>query len=154
MTADFNFSAAQSSGMLQRLRASAEWRFLGVFAQAGRGLTAAWWLLVAVRGLLPAIFAVAMGALGGAGSGHHSLTAPLATVGLAFVAMNALGPVHGAAGSLLGAKSGAWLHDRLMAATVEPPGIAHLERPELADELSRAREFDNGILAPPLTAAL
>src|SRR2546428_13565896 len=41
-----------------------------------------------------------------------------------------------------------------MAATVEPPGIAHLERPELADELSRAREFDNGILAPPLTAAL
>src|SRR5581483_9747673 len=30
----------------------------------------------------------------------------------------------------------------------------HLERPDLGDELARAREFDQGIVAPPLEAAL
>ena len=140
--------------MIARLRTSAEWQFLSIFRRASPGLAAAWWLLVAVRGLLPAAFAIAMGSLVGAVAGHGPLTGPLVAVGALFVLMNALGPVGGTVGSILGAKSGAWLHDRLMTATTAPAGLAHLERSDLGDELARAREFDNGIVAPPLGAAL
>jgi len=140
--------------MIDRIRSSPEWRFLAVFPQAARGLSRGWWSFIAVRGLLPPAFAIATGVLIGAVQRHAGLAVPLAVVGGVFVAMNALGPVHGTVGSLLGARSGAWLHDRLMAATIEPPGLAHLERADLGDELARAREFDQGIVAPPLEAAL
>jgi ABC-type multidrug transport system fused ATPase/permease subunit len=140
--------------MIDRMRSSAEWRFLSVFGRAARGLTLGWWAFIVLRGLLPPTFAIAMGGLVGAVQHGSGLALPLAAVGAVFVAMNALGPVHGTVGSLLGAKSGAWLHDRLMAACVEPAGLAHLERADLGDELARAREFDQGILGPPLEAAL
>jgi ATP-binding cassette subfamily B protein len=140
--------------MIERLRASPEWKFLAVFPKAARRLSTAWWAFVVLRGLLPPVFAISMGVLVGAVQHGSSLLGPLIAVGAVFVAMNALGPVHGTVGGLLGAKSGAWLHDRLMEACVQPPGLAHLERPDLGDELARAREFDQGIVAPPLEAAL
>ncbi len=140
--------------MITRFRNSAEGKFLGVFPKASKGLTVAWWSLIALRGLLPAIFAVAMGALVAAVHGHQSLLVPLVVIGVVFVCMNSLSPVHGTVGSMLGSKAGAWLHDRLMEASVDPDGLAHLERPDLADDLARAREFDQGIVAPPLEAAL
>ncbi|MBW8827584.1 MAG: hypothetical protein JF603_14710, partial [Acidobacteria bacterium] len=46
---------------MKRLRRSAEWRFFGVLRTASPGLAAAWWALVALRGLLPAGFVLAMG---------------------------------------------------------------------------------------------
>ena len=140
--------------MLERLKSTPEWRFLAVFPKADRVLSSAWWTLILVRGLLPAIFAIAMGALVGAVQGRDDLTVPLAVVGAVFIAMNTLGPVHGTIGSLLGAKSGAWLHDRLMEASIAPSGLAHLEQSDLGDDLAKAREFDQGIVAPPLEAAL
>jgi ABC-type transport system involved in cytochrome bd biosynthesis fused ATPase/permease subunit len=142
------------ASVIERLKRSPEWQFLAVFRKADGRLTAAWWSLVALRGLLPAAFAIAMGLLVGAIQGDRGLGGPLIVVGIVFVAMNALGPVHGTVGSLLGAKSGAWLHDRLMEASVSPPGLAHLERPDLGDDLAKGREFDQGIVAPPLEAAL
>src|SRR5205085_2222419 len=51
-------------------------------------------------------------------------------------------------------RSGIWLNDRLMAATNGPPGIAHLERADLADDLVMARDFDLGITGPPLSIAM
>jgi len=140
--------------MLRRFRLSSEGRFLGVFPKADRRLTTLWWGLIVLRGLLPAVFAVGMGALVTAVQHHHSLVAPLALIGVVFIGMNSLSPVHGTIGSLLGAKAGAWLHDRLMESSVSPDGLAHLERPDLADDLARAREFDQGIIAPSLEAAL
>jgi ABC-type multidrug transport system fused ATPase/permease subunit len=140
--------------MIDRFRSSPEWKFLAVFSKAARRLSIAWWSFILLRGLLPPMFAIAMGALVGAVQRGGSIRAPLVALGLVFVAMNALGPVHGTVGSLLGARSGAWLHDRLMEACVEPAGLAHLERSDLGDELARAREFDQGIVAPPLEAAL
>ena len=140
--------------MIERIRTSAEWKFLGVFPKAARRLTVAWWAFVLVRGILPPLFAVAMGTLIGAVQHHGALGPALVFLGLVFLGMNALGPVHGTVGSLLGARSGAWLHDRLMQACIAPAGLAHLERADLADELATAREFDQGIVAPPLEAAL
>ena len=52
--------------MLSRLRARKEWQFFGVLHKADLTLAAAWWTVLVLRGVLPAVFAVAMGALVGA----------------------------------------------------------------------------------------
>ena len=52
--------------MLQRLRARKEWKFFAVLVRARRGLGIAWWSLLVLRSVLPAVFAVAMGVLVGA----------------------------------------------------------------------------------------
>ena len=140
--------------MLRRIRASAEWRFLGILPRAAPGLAALWWAMVVGRGALPAGFAVAMGATVGAVQGGRPLGLPLAATGLLFVAMSALGPVHDAVAANLGARSSAWLYERLLDACVTPAGIAHLESPELADQLSMARDFDLGITGPPLSRSM
>ena len=54
----------------------------------------------------------------------------------------------------LGSRLSAWLNDRLMRACTQPRGLAHLERPELAKDLSVARDFDLGIMGPPLFIAM
>ena len=41
-------------------------------------------------------------------------------------------------------------YDELTVASAEPPGIGHLEDPELASDLTMARDFDLGISGPPL----
>src|SRR5436190_19930537 len=94
----------------RRLTASAEWRFLGALRRASPRLAAAWWAMVVLRGALPAALAVAMGALVGAVQAHGPLAAPLAAAGLAFVAVNALGPLHEALGANLGARGAEGLH--------------------------------------------
>jgi ABC-type multidrug transport system fused ATPase/permease subunit len=133
---------------------SPEWRFLASYWRADPLLTSLWWGFVVLRGVLPALFAIAMGVLVGAVQDGGSLAGPLVFTGSVFIAMNTINPVHGTIGSILGAKTGVWLNTRLLRACVEPPGLAHLERPDLADELSKARQFDAGILGPPLEAAL
>jgi len=49
--------------MFKRLRARNEWAFFAVLPSADRLLAAAWWTLVLLRGMLPAVFALTMGAL-------------------------------------------------------------------------------------------
>ena len=41
-----------------------------------------------------------------------------------------------------------------MTATTAPPGIAHLENPELITDLTVARDFDLGITGPPLSISM
>ena len=139
---------------MSRLTRSAEWRFLGVLTEADRALAITWWGLILVRGALPAVFTLAMGALVGAVQGGYSLAAPLALAGIVFIALNALGPVHEAVAADLGASAGAWLDDRLLEACTQPPGLAHLERRDLADELAASRNFDLGLTAPPLQTSM
>jgi ATP-binding cassette subfamily B protein len=79
-----------------------------------------------------------------------SLTAPLALVGVVFVLMQVLSPLHHAAGANLGSRVAAWLHDRLTAACVGPPGMGHLEDPRLTSDLTMARDFDLAIAGPPI----
>ena len=47
-----------------------------------------------------------------------------------------------------------WLNDRLMEACTGPEGIAHLERGDLMDDLTVARDFDLGIAGPPLFVSM
>lgn len=136
--------------MIDRLRARDEWKFAGVLRQADRSLTVAWWTLLVLRGVLPALFAIAMGGLVQAVQQGGSLAAPLGLVGIVFVLLQVLSPIHQAVGANLGSRAAAWLYDRLTTACVRPPGMGHLENPKLTTDLTMARDFDLGITGPPM----
>jgi ATP-binding cassette subfamily B protein len=140
--------------VLQRLRARQEWQFFAVLPKAHAGLAAAWYAILLVRGVLPAIFAVAMGALVGAVQRGDDLAVPLGVVGVAFVLLQVLSPVHQAIGANLGDRTAAWLYDRLTEACVAPPGMAHLEDATLTSDLTAARDFDLGMTGPPLSVSM
>ena len=140
--------------MIDTLRARKEWKFFGVLPRADAMLATAWWTLLVVRGCLPAIFAIAMGALVGAVESKGDLTAPLAVVGVAFVLLQVLPPIHHAVGANLGSRTAAWLYDQLTIACVRPPGMGHLEDPKLTSDLTMARDFDLGISGPPMSISM
>jgi len=140
--------------VIERLRARNEWKFAGVLPQADRVLAAAWWTLLVLRGLLPALFAIAMGRLVGAVQQGDHLTASLGLVGVVFVLLQVLSPIHHAVGANLGSRTAAWLYDRLTTACVGPPGMGHLENPRLTSDLTMARDFDLGITGPPLFVSM
>src|SRR4051812_37089283 len=120
--------------MLSRLRDRKEWQFFVVLRKADPMLAACWWLLVGLRGLLPAFFAGAMGLLVAAVQHGGALAAPLAFAGAVFVVVQVLTPIHQAVSSNLGDRTAAWLYDRLTDACVRPPGMGHLEDPTLTSD--------------------
>src|SRR5688572_24740467 len=67
--------------LLRRLRDRSEWKLFAVLPKADGPLAAAWWAVLVARGLLPALFAVAMGALVGAVQRGEGLGAPLLFAG-------------------------------------------------------------------------
>jgi ATP-binding cassette subfamily B protein len=136
--------------MIGRLREREEWAFFSVLPRADRPLAVAWWTVLVLRGVLPAVFAVTMGVLVGAVQGGDDLAGPLVLVGVVFVAMQVIAPLHQAISGNLGSRVAAWLHDRLTESCVRPEGIGHLEDPELASDLTVAREFDLGMTGPPM----
>ena len=140
--------------MIKRLRARPEWKFFGILPRADRPLGVAWWLLLLLRGALPALFAIVMGALVGAVERGDSLRVPLIWVGVVFVLLQVSSPVHHAVGANLGSRTAAWLYDRLTTACVRPPGLGHLEDPRLTTDLTVARDFDLGITGPPLATSM
>src|SRR5262245_46655955 len=139
---------------LQSLRARKEWQFFAVLPRADIWLAIAWWLVLIVRGILPAVFAIAMGQLVTAVQQGTSLIEPLTLVGVAFVLLQILSPIHQAVSANLGDRAAAWLYDRLTEACVRPPGIGHLEDPKLTSDLTVARDFDLGMTGPPLTISM
>ncbi|MGI8457438.1 MAG: ABC transporter ATP-binding protein [Propionibacteriaceae bacterium] len=136
--------------MIERLRTRQEWQFFGVLPKAAPGLARAWWALLVVNGVLPAVFAVAMGVMIGAVQQGRSLAAPLTFIGVVFVLMQVVGPIHTAVSQNLGSRVSTWLNEALIQACVDPPGIGHLEDPQLAEDLTVAREFDRGQTGPPM----
>ncbi|TCM48001.1 ABC transporter ATP-binding protein [Kribbella sp. VKM Ac-2568] len=136
--------------MIARVRSRPEWQFFTVLPRASAPLAALWWLLLLTRGALPALFALAMGQLVGTVQHSGELAAPLTRVGITFVLMQVLMPIHQAVSSNLGSRVAAWLNDELAGACVDPPGIGHLEDPGLAEDLEVAREFDRGQTGPPM----
>jgi ABC-type multidrug transport system fused ATPase/permease subunit len=140
--------------MIERLRSRDEWKFFGVLPEADRLLAAAWWVVLVLRGLLPALFAIAMGVLVGAVQRGDALTGPLGLVGIVFVLLQVLAPIHQAISSNLGSRTAAWLYDQLARACVRPPGMGHLESPELTNDLTMGRDFDLGISGPPLSISM
>jgi len=140
--------------MLHKVRNSNGWNFFGVLTRADPALASAWWIVLVLRGLLPAIFAIAMGVLVGAVQHGEPLSAALALTGAVFVLMQVLSPLHQALSSNLGSRTASWLYDQLTLACIRPPGMGHLEDPRLTTDLTMARDFDLGISGPPLSIAM
>lgn len=136
--------------LLERWRASPARAFFAVLPRASRPMAAGWWALLVALGALPVGFAFAMGGLVGAVQDGRSLALPLTQMGVIFVLMQVLAPLHQAVGTNLGDALASHLNDRLAAACVQPPGIEHLEDPDLTGDLTVARDFDRGMTAPPM----
>jgi ABC-type transport system involved in cytochrome bd biosynthesis fused ATPase/permease subunit len=143
-------SLALGLTVLDRLRARKEWKFFAVLPRADRTLAVVWWVVLVLRGVLPAIFAIAMGVLVTSVEYGNSVAEGLAFVGVVFVALQVLPPIQQAVGANLGDRTAAWLYDRLTDACVGPPGMRHLEDPKRTNDLIVARDFDLGITGPPL----
>src|SRR5216683_6274887 len=131
-----------------------EWKFFSVLPKADPLLAAAWWLVLLLRGALPAAFAIAMGVLVAAVQRGESLAGPLSFAGAVFVLLQVLSPIHQAVSANLGDCTAAWLYDRLTEACARAPGMGHLEDPKLTSDLTLARDFDLGMSGPPLSTSM
>ncbi len=140
--------------MMERLFESNNWKLCASLPRADRSLAIAWWAVLVLRGLLPAFFAIAIGTLVGAVQRGEDLSFPLTLVGVVFVPLQVLSPLHHAIGANLGSRTAAWLYDRLTAACVRPPGMGHLEDPKLTNDLTMARDFDLCITGPPMSISM
>ena len=140
--------------MIRHLTERKEWKFFGVLPKADRGMAIAWWVALILRGVLPAVFAVATGVLVGAAQRGDNLSGPLALAGAVFVLLQVLTPIHQAISANLGDRTAAWLYDRLTEACVRPQGMGHLEDPALTSDLTLARDFDLGMTGPPLSISM
>ncbi len=136
--------------MLAKMTARQEVQFFQALPRADGLLAAGWWLALALRGVLPAVLAITMGVLVGAVHSGDDLAGPLTAVGIVFILLQVLTPLHQALSSNLGDRTAAMLYDRLTSACVDPPGMGHLENPELTADLTVARDFDLGMTGPPL----
>lgn len=140
--------------LIQKLKARKEWRFFAVLPRADRPLAVMWWVVLIMRGVLPALFAIAMGVLVAAVQKGGDLIPPLAFIGVLFVLLQVLAPIHQVLSANLGDRTAAWLYDRLTEACVRPPGMGHLEDSKLTEDLSVARDFDLAIHGPPLNVSM
>src|SRR5688572_20406323 len=140
--------------LFQRLRQRPEWMFFAALPKADARLALTWWTVVLLHGILPALFAIAMGMLVGAVQSGESLTGPLGVIGVLFVLLQVVTPLQTAVSHNLGDRTAAFLYDRLTGMCVRPPGLAHLEDPALAADLTVARDFDLGMTGPPLSYSM
>jgi ABC-type multidrug transport system fused ATPase/permease subunit len=140
--------------MIDRLRRRQEWQFFRALRRAAPAYAIGWWVLVVLRGTLPAVTSVAFGWLVSAITRGTSLTAPLIMVGVSFTLLLVSQPLHQVVSANLGGRTAAHLYDRLISVCVAPPGIAHLERAELTTDLTMARDFDLGMMGPPLDISM
>jgi ATP-binding cassette, subfamily B, bacterial len=143
-----------SPPVLNALTQRNEWKLATTLQRADGPLAAIWWLVLIWRGVLPAVFAIAMGVLVGAIQRGDPLTGPLTLVGATFILLQVLNPVHTAVSANLGDRTSAWLNDRLVEACLKPAGMGHLEDPKLTGDLTVARDFDLGMTGPPLSLSL
>ena len=135
---------------VHRLTDSGPWQVFAALRGADPVLAAVWWVVLVARAALPSAFAIATGLLVGAVTAGSSLVAPLVLLATSFVLLQVLPQLHTAVSMNLGSMVSARLNDRLAAACVAPAGIGHLEDPDLAADLTTAREFDRGMSGPPM----
>src|SRR5215218_6560326 len=102
--------------MIERVRSSDITSFFGALRRADPRLATAWWVLLVLSGALPAALVVTMGILVRAVEGGRPLGGPLTAVGVVFVAMQVIRPLHAQVGMSLGDSLSAWLNDHLLRA--------------------------------------
>jgi ATP-binding cassette subfamily B protein len=140
--------------VIRKLTERKEWKFFSVLPKADRPLAIAWWIVLILRGVLPAVFAIAMGVLVAAVQSGGGLGGALTFIGVVFILLQVLAPIHQVTSANLGDRTAAWLYDRLTEASVRPPGMGHLEDPTLTNDLAVARDFDLGMTGPPLSISM
>ena len=140
--------------MGERLRSRQEWRFFTALHRAAPTRNLAWWVLVITRGIVPAVVSVGFGWLVASIEDGESLAGPLALTGAMFTLSMVLHPLHQLVSAGLGDRMANHLYDRLLKASLEPDGLGHLERPELTADLTMARDFDLGMMGPPLSVSM
>src|SRR4051794_1515012 len=138
------------SRILADLRGRPATRFFVTITRDVPGFAVAWWAVLLVRALVPAGLAVATGVLVGRVESGGSLTEPLLAFGVVFVLSQVGPPLHQVVGALLGHHVSNVLNDRLMTTTLGPEGVGHLERGDLTNDLTTARDFDLGWTGPPM----
>ena len=136
------------------VRTRPEWAFFAALSRAAPGLAFAWWSLLLLRGVLPAMLGVVSGVLIAAVTRGEDLALPLVLTGVSFVLLQVLTPIHQALGTNLGRRTAAYFYDELTYGCVRPPGLGHLENTELAKDLTVARDFDMGMSGPPLSISM
>ncbi|HEX2699772.1 MAG TPA: ABC transporter ATP-binding protein [Acidimicrobiales bacterium] len=122
---------------------------IALLPRVSRRLTVAVVAVTVVAALLPAAFIVATGALVGSvpqavtdgfdSPVGHRLIATLLVVALIYVLQQALVALRSILASALGRRVTAHLQELVMAATLDPPGIGHLEDPAVLDRVSMAQ---------------
>lgn len=117
--------------MWKRLRERNEWKFFAVLLKADPALATIWWVILILRGVLPPMFAIAMGVVIRSVQSGGGLFGPLLFASVVFVLPQVLAPIHVSVGANLGDRTAAWLYDRLTEACVRPLGMGHLEDPKL-----------------------
>ena len=115
---------------MERLRNRQEWHLARALHRAAPGLAWCWWLLLVVRGALPALLAVATGSVVGAANDGRSLTTPLTLAAVALALMQVTPPLHQAVGANLGSRTANWF---------ERPARRSLRLPLRASATSRIR---------------
>ena len=127
----------QAASAIARLRERNEWKFVAVLPRADRALAVAWWTVLVLRGLLPAGFAVAMGALVGAVQrGEGAGRAPRARGRRVRAPAGALADPPGDRREPRQPHRRLALRPARPTACVRPPGMGHLEDPKLTSDLT------------------
>jgi ATP-binding cassette subfamily B protein len=117
--------------------------------QTSRPLTAGVALYALAASVLPNLVLIAAGRLVGdipgaarsglASAAGHRMIAALVVTGVAYAAALLLGPVQSALSSVVKWRLVYRTQDRLIAAVCGPPGIGHLEDPQVLDDLALAQ---------------
>ena len=128
--------------------------FFATLQRAAPGLATLWWALLLLRGVLPALLALASGQLIAAVASGAGLGPALAQVGTVFMLLQIAAPLHQACSANLGSRTSGYLYQTLLRACTAPPGLAHLEDAELDKDLTVGRDFDLGRTGPPLSIAM
>jgi ATP-binding cassette, subfamily B, bacterial len=126
----------------------------GANFRASPKLAVLWWAMVFLRAAAPAVLTLGLGALVRAITNGDSINVPLVFVSGCFAFLSIAGPLHTQFGAILGDRTSGYLQAKLTEACTTPTGIAHLERPGLAGELVAARDFDMGMMGPPISVSM
>jgi ABC-type multidrug transport system fused ATPase/permease subunit len=134
------------------------WATVKLLPTVDRRRTAWVALTVVIAAAIPSFFKVASGALVGsvfvaAQQGSHSaaghrVVLALVAVGVLYILQQTVGPIQLAVADGLGRRVSGSLRERAMAASVLPPGIAHLEDPAMLDKVALAQGVGTGTFTP------
>ena len=127
---------------------------LRLLPETSKRLTVCVVILIVLTATLPAALALASGALVGSigdavadgrnSAAGHRLFASIAAVVTLFVLLQLSGPALHSLAEALGRRVEGKLRTRVMAATLAPPGVAHLEDPGVVDHVADAQSIGTG----------